>query len=113
MKVKEPKTDAEIIQQKLQSIKDQRGIIGYILRNKRTASVDLNDPTKVIDYAMLSSTALEVGDNMTKSLQMGEVDTIVVESETTKILSLKTNNYNLSLFMEKEVDHDKLSKKLI
>jgi predicted regulator of Ras-like GTPase activity (Roadblock/LC7/MglB family) len=113
MIVKEPKTDAEIIQQKLQSIKDQKGIIGYILRNKRTASVDLKDPTKVIDYAMLSSTVLAIGDNMTEILQIGEVDTIVVESETTKLLSMKTNNYNLSLFMEKEIDHDKLSKKLV
>ena len=113
MKVKEPKTNAEIIQQKLQSIKDQKGIIGYILRNKKTASVDLKDSTKVIDYAMLSSTALEVGDNMTQSLQMGEVERIVVESETTKLLSMKTNNYNFSLFMEKEVDHDKLCKKLL
>ena len=113
MIVKEPKSDTEIIQQKLQSIKDQKEIIGYILRNKKTASVDLKDPTKIIDYALLSSTALEVGDSMTESLQMGEANTIVVESETTKLLSLKTNNYNLSLFMEKEVDHDKLSKKLI
>jgi predicted regulator of Ras-like GTPase activity (Roadblock/LC7/MglB family) len=112
MIVKKPKTDAEIVQQKLQNIKDQKGILGYILRSEKSATIDLKDPTKIMDYALLSSTALEVGNSMTENLQMGEVDAIVVESETTKLLSIKTNNHNLSLFMEREVDHDKLSKKL-
>ncbi len=50
--------DAEKMQEKLQEIKDQEGIIGYILRSKKSASIDLKDPTKIIEYAVLSSTAL-------------------------------------------------------
>jgi predicted regulator of Ras-like GTPase activity (Roadblock/LC7/MglB family) len=104
--------DAEKIQEKLQEIKDQEGIIGYILRSKKSASIDLKDPTKIIDYAVLSSTAFDVGHDITEALQMGEVDTIVVESEETKLLSMNINNHHLSIFMEKSVDHDKLYKKL-
>lgn len=104
--------DAEKMQEKLQEIKDQEGIIGYILRSPKSASIDLKDPTKIIEYAILSSTAFDVGHDITEALQMGEVDTIVVESEETKLLSMNINNQRLSLFMKKSVDHDKLYKNL-
>jgi predicted regulator of Ras-like GTPase activity (Roadblock/LC7/MglB family) len=104
--------DIEKIQEKLHDIKDQEGIIGYILRGSKKASIDLKDPTKIIDYAVLSSTAFDAGRNMTEALQMGEVDTIVVKSEETKLLSMNINNHRLSIFMEKSVDHNKLYKNL-
>ena len=104
--------DAEKMQEKLQEIKDQEGIIGYILRSSKSASIELKDPTKIIEYAILSSTAFDVGHDITEALQMGEVDTIVVESEETKLLSMNINNQRLSLFMKKSVDHDKLYKNL-
>ena len=104
--------DVEKMQEKLQEIKDQEGIIGYILRGSKSASIDLKDPTKIIDYAVLSSTAFDAGRNMTEALQMGELDNIVVESEETKVMSMNINNHRLSLFMEKNVDHNKLYKNL-
>ena len=104
--------DVENMQEKLQEIKNQEGIIGYILRSKKSASIDVKDPTKIIDYAILSSAVFDVSQNMTEALQMGEVDTIVVESEETKLLSMNINNHRLSIFMEKSVDHNKLYKNL-
>jgi predicted regulator of Ras-like GTPase activity (Roadblock/LC7/MglB family) len=104
--------DIEKIQETLREIKDQEGIIGYILRGPKSASIDLKDPTKIIDYAVLSSTAFDAGRNMTEALQMGEVDTIVVESEEMKLLSMNIINHRLSIFMEKNVDHNKLYKNL-
>jgi predicted regulator of Ras-like GTPase activity (Roadblock/LC7/MglB family) len=104
--------NVEELEEKLKEIKKQEGIIGYILRSKKTASIDLKDPKKMIDYALLSSTVFDVSQNMTEDIQIGEVDTIVVESEETKILSMIIDNHRLSLFMEKHVNHDKLSKKL-
>ena len=66
----------------------------------------------MIDYALLSSTVFDVSQNMTEDLQMGEADTIVIESEETKILSMNIDNHRLSLFMEKHVNHDSLCKRL-
>ena len=106
------KTKTEKMQEKLQEIKEQNGIIGYILRGSKSASIDLKDPTKVIDYAVLSSTTFETGENMSEMLQLGEINSIVVESEDTKLLSIKTNEHCLSVFMEKSFDHDKLSRSL-
>jgi len=111
-KTDDTENDIEKMQEKLQEIKDQEGIIGYILRGPKSASIDLKDPTKIIDYAVLSSTAFDAGQNMTEALQMGEVDTILVESEETKLLSMNINNHRLSIFMEKNVNHDKLYKNL-
>jgi len=104
--------DVEKMQKKLQEIKDQEGIIGYILRGTKSASIDLKDPIKIIDYAVLSSTVFDVCNDITEAFQLGEVDTIVVESEETKLVSMDINNHRLSLFMEKSVDHDKLYKNL-
>ena len=104
--------EVEKLQEKLQEIKDQEGIIGYILRGKKSASIDLKDPTKIIDYAVLSSTTFDTAHTMAEALQMGEVDTLVVESEETKLLAINTDNHRLSIFMEKSVDHNKLYKSL-
>ena len=104
--------DVAELEEKLQEIKNQEGIIGYILRSEKSASIDLKDPTKMIDYALLSSTVFDLSQNMTENLQMDEVNSIVVESEETKILSMNIDNHRLSLFMEKHVNHDKLCKKL-
>ena len=58
------KDDIETVQEKLRSIRGREGIIGYILRGSNSASIDLKDPTKVIDYAVLSATAFEAGQEM-------------------------------------------------
>ncbi len=108
----ETENELEELQEKLHEIKDQEGIIGYILRGTKSASIDLKDPTKIIDYAVLSSTAFDASTNMTEALQMGEPKKIVIESEETKLLSMNVNNHRLSIFMEKTVNHNKLYKNL-
>ena len=108
--MKENKT--ENLQEKLQEIKDKEGIIGFILRDEKSASIDLKDPKKIIEYAMLSSTAFDVGLNISEDLQMGELETILLESEETKLLSMNIDEQRLSLFMEKNVNHEKIYKEL-
>ena len=102
----------ENLQEKLQEIKEQEGIIGYILRDEKSASIDLKDPKKIIEYAMLSSTAFDVGLDISEDLQMGELQTILLESEETKLLSMNIDDQRLSLFMEKNVNHEKIYKEL-
>ena len=72
-----------------------------------TCTLDVVNP-KVKVLAL----AFDVSQNMIEDLQMGEADTIVIESEETKILSMNIDNHRLSLFMEKHVNHDKLCKRL-
>ena len=106
------KTETESLQEKLQEIKDQEGIIGYILRDEKSASIDLKDPKKIIEYAMLASITFDVGQNISEDLQMGELQTILLESEETKLLSMNIDDQRLSLFMEKNVNHEKIYKEI-
>jgi predicted regulator of Ras-like GTPase activity (Roadblock/LC7/MglB family) len=106
------KNDIENVQEKLQNIKGREGIIGYILRGPNSASIDLKDPTKIIDYAVLSATAFEAGQDMSAMFEIGEVESIITEGEDTKILSRVVNEHRLSIFMEKDVDHNRLCKDL-
>jgi len=111
-KSKDNKDDIEILQEKLQSIKGQEGIIGYILRGSNSASIDLKDPTKIIDYAVLSATAFEAGQDMSTMFEIGEVDSIIMEGENAKVMYMMVNGHRLSIFMENNVDHNKLCEDL-
>jgi len=106
------KNDVEVLQERLQSIKGREEIIGYILRGSNSASIDLKDPTKIVEYAILSTTAFEAGQDLSAVFEIGEVDSIITEGEDKKILSRVVNDHRLSIFMEKNVDHNKLCKDL-
>lgn len=104
--------EVEELQERLKDIKTTEGIIGYILRSSNSASIDLNDPTKVLDYAVLSTTALEAGQEISDIFEMGEANSTVLEGEDIKVLSMIIGDNRLSIFMEKKVDHNKLCKDL-
>ena len=106
------RTETKEFQEKLQEIKDQEGIIGYILRGSKSASIDLKDPKKIIEYAMLSSTTFDVGTNISEELQIGEPEKILIESENSKFLSMNIDDHRLTVFMEKNVNHDKIYREL-
>jgi len=96
----------------LESIKARDEIIGYILRDPKSASVDIKDPSKIIDYAVLSSTVLDSGEYMTSTFELGKVNHIVIEGGDVKVLSLTTGDHRISVFMSKNVDHDAICKSL-
>jgi len=102
----------ENVQETLKGIKTREGIIGYILRGPDSASIDLKDPTKIIDHAILSATALEAGQDISNTFEIGEVNTIILEGRNIKILSMTIGDNRLSIFMEKNVDHNKLCEDL-
>jgi len=106
------KEEIEDIQETLKDIKTREGIIGYILRGPNSASIDLKDPTKIIDHAILSTTALEAGQDISKTFDIGKVDAIILEGGNLKVLSMTIGDNRLSIFMEKNVDHNKLCEDL-
>jgi predicted regulator of Ras-like GTPase activity (Roadblock/LC7/MglB family) len=100
------------LHESLKDIKARAGVIGYILRSSDSASIDLKDPTKIIDYAVLSSTALEAGEDLSKTFELGEIQNVLLEGNDAKILSLKVEDQRLSIFMERTVSHEKIHKDL-
>jgi len=100
------------LQERLKNIKTRQGIIGYILRTSRSASIDLKDPTKIIDYAVLSSTTLDAAADLSETFELGETQNILLEGKDAKILLLKVEDQRLSIFMDRNVDHEKIYRDL-
>jgi predicted regulator of Ras-like GTPase activity (Roadblock/LC7/MglB family) len=106
-------TNGERIKQNIDKVKTKEGIIGYILRNSTSASIDLKDPTKIIDYAVLSSSALEASEELSETFKLGEVKHVLVEGNNVKLLSFTVEDNKVSVFMEKDVDHNRVHKELL
>jgi len=96
----------------LEEIKAYDGVVGYILRNSTSAAIDLKDPTKIIDYAIISSSALDAGEELSKLFDLGEVKDIVVEGKGVKVLSLIVGENRISIFLEKDADCERILRKL-
>ena len=101
------------IKQNIEKIRAKEGIIGYILRNSTSASIDLKDPTKIIDFAILSSSAFEACMELSKTFELGDVKHMLMEGNTIKLLSFTAQGNKVSVFMEKNVDHNRIFKDLL
>jgi len=110
VEVKEPTND---MRTRLERVKSREGVIGYILRASTSASVDLKDPSKIIDYAILSAAALESGESLSRDFSLGKIGSIVLEGKDAKMLSVKIREQKLSVFMEKNVNHNAIYKDLV
>ncbi len=96
----------------LKEIKKFDGVIGYILRNSTSAAIDIKDSTKIMDYAVLSSSAFDAGEEFSELFDLGGIENIVIEGKDVKVLSLTINENNISIFMEKNADCNKILRKL-
>ncbi len=93
---------------RLEELKNRDGVIGYILRNTTSASIDLKDPAKIIDFAVLSSSAIDASKELSEIFDLGNVSSTVVEGRNVKMLSLTIDENRISIFMEKNVDCEAL-----
>jgi predicted regulator of Ras-like GTPase activity (Roadblock/LC7/MglB family) len=96
----------------LEEIKACDGVIGYILRNSTSAAIDLKDPTKLIDFAILSSSALDLSKELSELFNLGGVKDIVVEGKDVKVLSLTIGENKISVFLEKNAECENILRKL-
>jgi len=96
----------------LEEIKKSDGVIGYILRNTTSATIDLNDPTKLIDYATLSSSTFEASEQLSELYDLGKIKNIKVEGKETNTLHLTIDENDISIFMEKNADAKKILEKM-
>jgi predicted regulator of Ras-like GTPase activity (Roadblock/LC7/MglB family) len=96
----------------LEEIKTYDGVVGYILRNSTSAAIELKDPAKLIDYAIISSSALDACEELSRIFDLGTVKDIAVEGKGVKVLSLTVDGNRVSIFLEKDADCDKILKKL-
>ena len=93
-------TSVSNLRASLEEVKTYDGVIGYILRNSTSAAIDLKDPMKIIDYAIISSSALDAGEELSKLFDLGAVKDIIVEGKGVKVLSLIVGENKISIFLK-------------
>jgi predicted regulator of Ras-like GTPase activity (Roadblock/LC7/MglB family) len=100
------------LRRSLEEIKTYDGVIGYITRNTTSASIDLKDPVKIVDYAILSSTAFEATEEFSQLFGLGNLKNITVNGKNLRMLSLAVDENKISVFMEKNADVEKVMKRI-
>jgi predicted regulator of Ras-like GTPase activity (Roadblock/LC7/MglB family) len=108
----EEATSENSLRRNLEEIKTYDGVIGYILRNSTTAAIDLKDPAKIVDYAILSSSAFDASKELSELFELGNTKNMLVEGKDAKALSVVIGENEISVFMEKNADHKKVLKRL-
>ena len=96
----------------LEEIRNYDGVVGYILKNTTSASIDLKDPAKIIEYAILSSTTFESTEELSKLFNLENVRDVIMKGKNLKMVSLTTANNRISIFLENDSDSDKILKKI-
>jgi predicted regulator of Ras-like GTPase activity (Roadblock/LC7/MglB family) len=108
----EEASSADDLRTTLEEVKGYEGVIGYILRNSTSAAIDLKDPSKLIEYAILSSSAIDAGEELSKLFNFGDVKNILVDGKDVKAVSFTVDDNRISVFMEKNANLEKILKKL-
>ncbi len=101
-----------VLNNALVEIKKTPGIVGYILKSSTSATIDLSDPNKLVEYSLLTSKIMDSSQAVTKLFDIGKVESITVEGNAVKALFIIKGENRVSLFMEKNVDCAEVLKKI-
>jgi predicted regulator of Ras-like GTPase activity (Roadblock/LC7/MglB family) len=96
----------------LEEIRNYDGIVGYILKNTNSASIDLKDPAKIIDYAILSSTTFDSTEKLSKLFNLEGIKDIIINGKNLKMISLTIEKNRISVFLENSSDSDRVLKRI-
>jgi predicted regulator of Ras-like GTPase activity (Roadblock/LC7/MglB family) len=97
---------------KLAEIRKDKGVIGYIIRNAASATIDLKEPEKLVEYAIFSSQVLESSREISDLFELGDVESILVEGKENNALCMTIDGNKISIFMEKDADHADVLKRI-
>jgi predicted regulator of Ras-like GTPase activity (Roadblock/LC7/MglB family) len=97
----------------LEEIRKLKGVIGYIIRSNVSAVVDLTEPDKISEYALLTSEIYESCQNITNQLNLGETETAIIEGKNVKVLCLSVGENRISVLMEKDANHAWIIKRIL
>jgi predicted regulator of Ras-like GTPase activity (Roadblock/LC7/MglB family) len=89
---------------KLAKIRKNKQVIGYIIRNSTSATIDLNEPEKLVEYAIFSSQLLDSSKEISDQFELGDVTNVLIEGKQNKALCMNIEGNKISIFMEKDAD---------
>ena len=90
---------------RLSKMCEQPGVLGFILRDTTTATINLKEPEKIVDYALLTSQTLESSQEISQMFNLGDFESTLIEGKNMKMLCFVLDENRVNIFMEKDVDH--------
>ena len=102
----------EDLNSKLAEIRKDKNVLGYILRNDTTATIDIQEPEKIVEYAIFSSQVLESSQEISDLFELGAVQSVLIEGKESNVLCMKMGENKINILMEKDADCSKILKKL-
>jgi predicted regulator of Ras-like GTPase activity (Roadblock/LC7/MglB family) len=100
------------LNEKLTKIRKNKGVIGYILRNTTSATIDLKEPEKIVEYAIFSSQVMDSSQEISNLFKTGDVENVLIEGKENKVLCMKIDENKISIFMEKDADDAAIQKRI-
>lgn len=97
----------------LAEIRKLKGVIGYILRSSTSALIDLSEPEKITQYAILSSEMYDAAQQIALHFSLGAPENMLVEGESVKVLCASMGENRVSVFMEKSATHAWIIKRIL
>lgn len=97
---------------KLAEIRKDKDIIGYILRSATSATIDLKEPEKIVEYAIFSSQVLDSSREISELFELGDIESTLIEGKGIKVLCMVIGENKISIFMEKNADHADILKRV-
>jgi predicted regulator of Ras-like GTPase activity (Roadblock/LC7/MglB family) len=97
---------------KLANIRKEPGVIGYIIRNTTSATIDLKEPEKLVEYAIFSSQLLDSSQEISDQFELGDVTNVLIEGKQNKALCMNIEGNKISIFMEKDADDTDILKQI-
>ena len=97
---------------KLTQIRKEPGVIGYIIRNSTSATIDLAEPEKLVEYAIFSSQLLDSSQEISDQFELGDVTNVLIEGKQNKTLCMNIEGNKISIFMEKDADDADILKQI-
>jgi len=97
---------------KLAEINKHPEVTGYIMRNDTSAIIDLKNPARLTEYAILTSQTVESAQQISELFNLGTIENILITGKDTKVLCIAIGENNAAIFMEKNADHEDIAKQI-
>ena len=98
--------------EKLAEIRKNKSVTGYIIRNTTSATIDLEEPEKIVEYAIFSSQLLDSSQEISNQFELGDVTSALIEGKKSKALCMNIEGNKISVFMEKAADEAEIQKQI-